>query len=49
MEVNLTMSGIVSARGTMEGKRVAVVTQRFTYMKELNIAIGFKRVNDPGI
>ncbi|GGA42607.1 hypothetical protein GCM10007416_14550 [Kroppenstedtia guangzhouensis] len=47
MEVNLTIYGPVSARGTMEGKPVAVITQRFTYMKELNIAIGFKRVNDP--
>lgn len=47
MKVNRTLYGPVSARGTVKGEPVAVVTQRSTYMKELNSAIGFKRVNDP--
>lgn len=47
LKVNRTVYGPVSARGTVKGKPVAVVTQRSTYMKELDSAIGFKRVNDP--
>lgn len=47
IDIERTVYGPVSARGTVDGEPVAVVTQRSTYMQELDSAIGFKRVNDP--
>ncbi|PTX64287.1 penicillin amidase [Melghirimyces profundicolus] len=47
IEVERTVYGPVNARGTVDGKPVAVTTQRSTYGRELNSALGFKRINDP--
>ena len=43
-----TVHGIVYARGTVGGRRVAFVTARTTYFHEADSAIGFFRLNDPG-
>ena len=43
-----TVHGIVTARGTVRGKKVAFVQQRSTYFHEADSALGFKELNDPG-
>jgi acyl-homoserine lactone acylase PvdQ len=45
--VERTVYGPVVARGTVDGKPVAISTQRSTYGAELDSAIGFQRINDP--
>ncbi|BCU80465.1 penicillin acylase [Polycladomyces abyssicola] len=47
IKVERTVYGPVNARGTVRGEPVAVTTQRSTYGKELNSALGFRRINDP--
>ncbi len=42
-----TVHGIVYARGTVGGKKVAFVRARTTYFHEADSAIGFFRLNDP--
>src|SRR3954469_1986103 len=42
-----TVHGIVYARGTVRGKKVAFVTARTTYFHEADSAIGFFNLNDP--
>jgi acyl-homoserine lactone acylase PvdQ len=42
-----TVHGIVYARGTVKGKKVAFVTARSTYFHEADSAIGFFDLNDP--
>ena len=42
-----TIHGIVYARGTVRGKKVAFVRARSTYFHEADSAIGFFRLNDP--
>ncbi|MCW3041138.1 MAG: Penicillin amidase [Solirubrobacterales bacterium] len=43
-----TVHGIVTARGTVGGKKVAFASARTTYGHEADSAIGFSRLNDPG-
>lgn len=43
-----THHGIVQTRTTVDGQPVAVVTQRSTYNHEVDSAVGFARMNDPG-
>jgi acyl-homoserine lactone acylase PvdQ len=43
-----TVHGIVIARGTVKGKKVAFVSARTTYGHEAESALGFSRLNDPG-
>lgn len=43
-----TVHGIVYARGTVRGRKVAFVSARTTYGHEADSAIGFSRLNDPG-
>jgi acyl-homoserine lactone acylase PvdQ len=43
-----TVHGIVYARGTVAGRRVAFVTARTTYFHEADSALGFSQLNDPG-
>ncbi|MGZ6641682.1 MAG: penicillin acylase family protein [Solirubrobacteraceae bacterium] len=42
-----TVHGIVTARGTVGGRKVAFVQQRSTYFHEADSALGFKELNDP--
>ena len=42
-----SVHGIVYARGTVKGKKVAFVRARTTYFHEADSAIGFFRLNDP--
>jgi hypothetical protein len=42
-----TVHGIVYARGTVKGKKVAFVSARTTYFHEADSAIGFFCLNDP--
>ncbi|MEJ7785088.1 MAG: penicillin acylase family protein [Solirubrobacteraceae bacterium] len=42
-----SVHGIVYARGTVKGKKVAFVRSRTTYFHEADSAIGFLRLNDP--
>jgi acyl-homoserine lactone acylase PvdQ len=42
-----TVHGIVYARGTVGGRKVAFVRARTTYFHEADSAIGFFRLNDP--
>jgi acyl-homoserine lactone acylase PvdQ len=42
-----TVHGIVYARGTVGGKKVAFTSARTTYFHEADSAIGFFRLNDP--
>lgn len=42
-----TVHGIVTARGTVGGKKVAFASARTTYGHEADSAIGFSRLNDP--
>src|SRR3954471_19589445 len=44
-----TVHGIVYARGKVGGKDVAFVTARTTYFHEADSAVGFLRLNDPGV
>jgi acyl-homoserine lactone acylase PvdQ len=48
LQVLRTRHGIVLERGTVDGAPVALVTERSTYGGELDSAIGFARINDPG-
>ncbi len=43
-----TVHGIVYARGTVHGKRVAFVSARSTYGHEADSALFFQQMNDPG-
>jgi len=43
-----TVHGIVYARGTVRGKKVAFVHDRSTYFHEADSALGFSELNDPG-
>jgi acyl-homoserine lactone acylase PvdQ len=42
-----TVHGIVQARGTVKGKKVAFASARSTYMHEADSALGFSLLNDP--
>jgi acyl-homoserine lactone acylase PvdQ len=42
-----TVHGIVFARGTVKGKKVAFVSARTTYFHEADSALGFSDLNDP--
>jgi acyl-homoserine lactone acylase PvdQ len=42
-----TVHGIVIARATVKGKKVAYVSARSTYFHEADSALGFKQFNDP--
>ncbi len=44
-----TVHGIVQSYGKVNGKRVAFVIARTTYMHETESAIGFSQFNDPGV
>ena len=48
LQVQRTRHGIVQERTTVSGKPVALVLQRSTYGHELDSAVGFSRINDPG-
>jgi acyl-homoserine lactone acylase PvdQ len=43
-----TVHGIVFARGTVKGQKVAFVSARTTYFHEADSALGFSDLNDPG-
>lgn len=43
-----THHGIVQQRTTVAGRPVAIVRQRSTYGREVDSAVGFARLNDPG-
>jgi acyl-homoserine lactone acylase PvdQ len=43
-----TVHGIVYARGTVSGQKVAFVSARTTYFHEADSALGFSELNDPG-
>jgi acyl-homoserine lactone acylase PvdQ len=43
-----TVHGIVYARGTVRGRKVAYVSARTTYFHEADSALGFSQLNDPG-
>jgi hypothetical protein len=47
LTVYRTVHGLVYARGTVRGKKVAFVSARTTYFHEADSAIGFFRLNDP--
>src|SRR3954453_18250647 len=44
-----TVHGIVYARGTVKGKKVAYVTARTTYFHEADSSVGFYALNDPAL
>jgi acyl-homoserine lactone acylase PvdQ len=44
-----TVHGIVYARGTVHGRKVAFVSARTTYFHEADSAIGFLALNDPHV
>lgn len=48
MTVYRTVHGIVYARGTTKGKKVAYARSRSTYLHEADSVLGFARLNDPG-
>jgi acyl-homoserine lactone acylase PvdQ len=48
LTVYRTVHGIVYARGTVGGQKVAFVSARTTYFHEADSAIGFSELNDPG-
>jgi len=43
-----TVHGIVYARGTVHGRKVAFARARSTYFHEADAVIGFSQLNDPG-
>jgi acyl-homoserine lactone acylase PvdQ len=43
-----TVHGIVLARGTVKGKKVAFTSARTTYFHEADSTLGFSDLNDPG-
>ena len=43
-----TVHGVVYARGTVGGKKVAFARARTTYFHEADSALGFSRLNNPG-
>ena len=43
-----TVHGIVYARGTVGGKKVAFASARTTYFHEADSAVGFSELNEPG-
>jgi acyl-homoserine lactone acylase PvdQ len=43
-----THHGLVQKRATVAGRPVAIVHQRSTYGREVDSAVGFARLNDPG-
>jgi acyl-homoserine lactone acylase PvdQ len=43
-----TVHGVVYARGTVHGKKVAFARARSTYFHEADAVIGFSQLNDPG-
>jgi acyl-homoserine lactone acylase PvdQ len=43
-----TVHGIVFARGTVKGRKVAFTSARTTYFHEADSALGFAKWNDPG-
>ncbi len=43
-----TVHGIVVARGTVKGRKVAFAQARTTYFHEADSALGFRELNDPG-
>lgn len=47
MTVYRTVHGIVLARGTVKGKKVAYALARTTYMHEAESSVGFYKLNDP--
>jgi acyl-homoserine lactone acylase PvdQ len=47
LTVYRTIHGIVYARGTVRGKKVAYALARTTYMHEAESAVGFYALNDP--
>ncbi len=47
LTVYRTVHGIVYARGTVGGKKVAYASARTTYFHEADSALGFSRLNDP--
>ncbi|HEX2016847.1 MAG TPA: penicillin acylase family protein [Solirubrobacteraceae bacterium] len=48
LSASRTVHGIVYARGTVAGRRVAFVSARTTYFHEADSALGFSELNDPG-
>ncbi len=48
LTVYRTVHGIVYARGTVGGKKVAFASARTTYFHEADSAIGFAELNEPG-
>jgi acyl-homoserine lactone acylase PvdQ len=48
LTVYRTVHGIVYARGTVDGQKVAFARARTTYFHEADSAIGFAALNDPG-
>jgi acyl-homoserine lactone acylase PvdQ len=48
LTVYRTVHGIVYARGTVDGKKVAFASARSTYFHEADSAIGFSELNEPG-
>ena len=48
LTVYRTVHGIVYARGTVKGKKVAFASARSTYFHEADSAIGFSQLNEPG-
>jgi acyl-homoserine lactone acylase PvdQ/putative cell wall-binding protein len=47
IEIERSVYGPVVARGTVQGRPVAISVERSTYGAELASAIGFQRINDP--
>ena len=43
-----TVHGLVYARGTVNGKKIAFASARTTYFHEADSAIGFSELNEPG-
>jgi acyl-homoserine lactone acylase PvdQ len=48
LSVYRTVHGIVVARGTVGGRKVAFAQARTTYFHEADSALGFRELNDPG-
>ncbi|MEA2274194.1 MAG: hypothetical protein QOI98_2902, partial [Solirubrobacteraceae bacterium] len=48
LTVYRTVHGLVFARGTVKGQKVAFVSARTTYFHEADSALGFVELNDPG-
>ncbi|MBS1879891.1 MAG: penicillin acylase family protein [Actinobacteria bacterium] len=44
-----TVHGILFARGKVNGKKVAFVHERSSYFHELDSAVGFAQLNNPGV